>query len=152
MNQPQPLSQPSPEENTSLDPTFKQEVERLHLLSVYGRWLMISIVWLTVGLLSLWLLRSVISLLMENFTWAAVRYGVIYNPSPALGLALCLGMTIAVLVWQSRNILFGRPRREQYRLEQQVLRIRKQGPSHPLWHWVCQKQVGQEPRHWQNNQ
>lgn len=138
MNQPfQPTS-----EEASPDPTFKQEVERLHLLSVYGRWLINGVLWLTVGLFSLWQLRSVISLLLDHFTWAAVRYGLLYNPAPALGLIFCLGMTIAVLLWQSRNVLFGRPHREQYRLEQQVLRIRKQGPSHPLWQWVCQKQVG----------
>lgn len=150
--QPQkPSSQPFTED-TRLDATFKQEVERLHLVSVYGRWLVNGILWLTVGLLSLWQLRLVIALLVENFTWAAVRYGILYNPTPALGLIFCLGMTVAVLVWQSRNILFGRPQREQYRLEQQVLRIRKQGSSHPLWQWVCQKQVGQDPGHWQNNQ
>lgn len=154
MNQSQaPLSQPPSEGNPSPDLTFKQEVERLHQFSVYSRWLVVSILWLTVGLLGLWHLRSVISLLMQNFTWAAVRYGIIYNLLPALGLAFCLSMTIAVLVWQSRNILLGRPHREQHRLEQQVLRIRKQGPSHPLWQQICQKQqVSHEARHWQNNQ
>jgi hypothetical protein len=46
-------------------------------------------------------------------------------------------MTLAVLIWQSRNILFGLPENEQRRLEQQVLRIREQGQSHPLWKWIC---------------
>jgi hypothetical protein len=40
------------------------------------------------------------------------------------------------LVWQSRNIIWGIPNKEQQRLTQQVGNIRKQGSSHPLWKWV----------------
>nr|WP_199329561.1 hypothetical protein [Coleofasciculus sp. FACHB-1120] len=107
-------------------------------MTVYGRWLVAGLLWITIGPLSLWGLRYPISLLKEYFTWAAVRYGLYYNPLPALGLALCIGMTASVLVWQSRNILLGIPSRERHRLEQQVYRIRQQGQSHPLWKWVCQ--------------
>jgi len=127
-------------ENISSDSAFAQEIERLYRISVYGRWLLVILLWLTVGTLSLWCLRSQISLLLSYFTWAAVRYSVIYNRFPAAGLVFCLGMTLAVIVWQSRNILGGRSPREHQRLAQQVLRIRKQGPSHPLWKLVCQNQ------------
>jgi hypothetical protein len=120
------------------DATFHREVERLHRLTVYGRWIFVFALWLTVGSLSLWGLRYPISLLLQHFTWAAVRYGLAFNPIPALGFGCCLGSTIAVLVWQSRNILVGMPQRDRKRLEQQVLRIRQQGPSHPLWKLVCQ--------------
>lgn len=120
------------------DPSFQQQVQRLHRLTVYGRWLVAGLLWITIGPLSLWGLRYPIFLLREYFTWAAVRYGLYYNPLPALGLALCIGMTASVLVWQSRNILLGISNREQHRLEQQVYRIRQQGQSHPLWKWVCQ--------------
>lgn len=119
------------------DPIFQAEVQRLHELTVYGRWLVVGLLWLSVAPLSLWGLRREIALLLENFTWAAVRYGLVYNRLPAIGLGLCMGMTLAVLVWQSRNILLGLPRKEQLRLEQQVRRIRQQGPSHPLWRLVC---------------
>ncbi|CAA9562014.1 FIG00870315: hypothetical protein [uncultured Synechococcales cyanobacterium] len=118
------------------DSALVQEIEQLHRLSVYGRWLVVCLLWLTVGTLSLWNLRSAIQLLLDYFTWAAVRYGIIYNRLPSLGLIFCIAMTVSVLVWQTRNILWGRPRREQKRLEQQVLRIRQQGPSHPLWKFV----------------
>lgn len=121
----------------NLDPVFKQQVQRLHHLKVYGRWLVVGLLWVTVAPLSLWGLRSEITLWLQYFTWVAVRYGLYYNPLPTLGLAFCIGMTVAVLIWQSRNILLGLPRQEQQRLEQQVCRIRQQGPSHPLWHWVC---------------
>ncbi|WP_346016645.1 hypothetical protein [Chroococcidiopsis sp. CCMEE 29] len=124
-------------QSAELDPTFKQQVQKLHHLTVYGRWLIVGLLWLSIGSLSLWGLRAEIALWRQYFTWVAVRYGLYYNPLPTFGLALCIGMTISVLVWQSRNILLGLPPKEQRRLEQQVRRIRQQGKSHPLWKWVC---------------
>lgn len=126
------------ETEVQLDADFKQQVQKLHQLTVVGRWLVVGLLWLSVGSLSLWGLRYEIALLRQYFTWVAVRYGLYYNPIPTFGLALCVGMTVGVLVWQSRNILLGLPLPEQRRLEQQVCRIRQQGPSHPLWKWVCQ--------------
>lgn len=126
------------EEIANLDPSFVSQVQRLHQLTVYGRWLFVGLLWLSIGSLSLWGLRSEIALWQQYFTWVAVRYGLYYNPLPTFGLAICIGMTASVLVWQSRNILLGVPPQEQRRLEQQVCRIRQQGPSHPLWKWVCQ--------------
>lgn len=116
---------------------LQTEVWRLHQLTVYGRWLFVSVLWLTLAPLSLWGWRYELSLLRSHFTWAALRYGIIYNRLPFLGLAFCTGMTLAVLVWQSRNILHGIPASEQRRLERQTRRIVEQGPSHPLWKWVC---------------
>lgn len=112
-------------------------MKKLHELTVWARWIVVGVLWVTVAPLSLWGLRKEIALWLENFTWAAVRYGLVYNRLPALGLGLCVGMTLAVLIWQSRNILLGIPPKQQQRLEQQVRRIRQQGPSHPLWKWVC---------------
>lgn len=126
-----------PTEQTDLDPLFKIQVQRLHQLTVYGRWLVVTILWLTVAPLSLWGWRYELSLLRSHFTWTALRYGIVYNRLPAMGLGLCIGMTTGVLVWQSRNILWGLPPQEQRRLEQQVHRICQQGSSHPLWKWVC---------------
>ena len=132
------FNQPPSTEETQTEPGFYQEVQKLHQLTVYGRWLFVCLLWVSIGSLSLWSLRSDIALLWQYFTWATVRYGLYYNPLPTFGLAFCIGMTVAVLVWQSRNILLGLSRPEQRRLEQQVCRIRQQGPSHPLWKWVCQ--------------
>jgi len=127
-------------ENAKLDPSFSQQVERLHKLTVYGRWLFVAILWATIGALSIWGFRSEIALLQQNFTWVGVKYGLAYNRLPTLGLGLSVGMTLAVLVWQSRNILLGMPKEERRRLELQVFRIRQQGESHPLWKLVCQPQ------------
>ncbi|MFH7024237.1 MAG: hypothetical protein ACHBN1_02240 [Heteroscytonema crispum UTEX LB 1556] len=124
-------------EQPSNDPSFAQQVQRLHQLTVYGRWLFVGFLWLTVAPICLWGLRGEIALWRQYFTWVAVRYGLCYHPLSTLSLAFCIGMTIAVLVWHSRNILMGLPLQEQQRLEKQVCRIRQQGPSHPLWRWVC---------------
>jgi hypothetical protein len=134
MQQPQEQSLPAVE----LDPTFKQQVQKLHQLIIYGRWLVVGCLWLSIGSLSLWGLRSEIALWQQYFTWVALQYGLYYNPLPTFGLAVCIGMTISVIVWQSRNMLLGLPPRQQKRLEQQVQQIRQQGTSHPLWKWICQ--------------
>ncbi len=120
------------------DPQFQQQVQKLHQITVYSRWLLVGLLWLTIAPVSLWSLRSEIALLQQYFTWTAVRFGLYYHPLATFGLALCIGMTVSVLVWQSRNILVGLPADEQRRLEQQVSKIRQQGSTHPLWKWVCQ--------------
>jgi hypothetical protein len=119
------------------DPNFQIEVQRLHKLTIYGRWLTVILLWISIGSLSIWGLRDEIALWIDNLTWAAVRYGLYFHRWPTLGLGLCLGMTLAVLTWQGRNLVRGLPLREKHRLEQQVRHIREQGPSHPLWKWVC---------------
>ena len=127
------------EQHSSIeDPIFKQQVQKLYQLIVYGRWLVVGLLWLSVGSLSLWDLRSEIALLLQYFTWVAVRFGLYYHPLPTLGLTFCVVMTISVIYWQSRNMLLGLPPEEQRRLEVQVYKIRQQGTSHPLWKWVCQ--------------
>lgn len=136
--------QPFDQEKESGDPVFQQEVDRLHQVTVYARWLVVSLLWLTVGALSLWALRETIMLLWEDFTWAAIRYGLVFNRVAAVGLAVCIGSTVGVLLWQSRNILWGLPVKERARLEQQVWRIRQQGSSHPLWKMVCQKETSRK--------
>ena len=134
MEQPQeqPLS------SVELDPIFKQQVQKLYNLILYGRWLVVAFLWLSVGSLSLWGLRSEIALWLQYFTWVAVRFALYYNPLPTIGLTVCVVMTISVIIWQSRNILLGLPPEEQRRLEQQVQKIRQQGSTHPLWKWICQ--------------
>lgn len=124
---------------SELDPVFKAQVKRLYRLTVFGRWSLIGLLWSTLVPLSLWRWSYEISLMRSHFTWSALRYGFIFNPLPAMGLTICFAMTIAVIVWHSRNILLGIPEQEQKRLEHQVRRICQQGPSHPFWNWVCQE-------------
>lgn len=125
-----------PQIATDLEPDFQAQIQRLHQLTVYGRWLLVVFLWLTVVPISLWRWRYELSLMRSYFTWSALRYGILFNPLPALILCLCIAITCAVLVWQSRNLLIGIPDQEHKRLEQQVRRISRQGPSHPLWNWI----------------
>jgi hypothetical protein len=116
--------------------TFQLQVQRLHRLTVVSRWLTVVVLWLSAGTASLWSLRGEISLWREYFTWVAIWYALRSQTWPTLGLGLCTGWTLSVLVWQSRNILFGMPSVERRRLERQVWRIRANGSKHPLWKWV----------------
>jgi hypothetical protein len=73
------LNPPEPSASESvpavdLDPIFKNQIDRLHTLKIYGRWIAIGLLWLTIGAYSLWGLRYPISLIQEDFTWAAVKY------------------------------------------------------------------------------
>jgi hypothetical protein len=136
MDQPEDPLLPGLEFKNS-DPSFVQQVQKLHQLTIYGRWLFVGCLWLILGPVCLWNLRREIALWHEYFTWVAVRYGLFYHPLSTLGLAFCISMTAAVLVWQSRNILFGLPQQEKQRLEKQVCLIRQQGQTHPLWKWIC---------------
>jgi hypothetical protein len=117
-------------------PHYPKQVQRLHRITVYTRWLVVILCWLTFGVYGIWGLRQEIALWLDYFTWAAVRYGIAYNPLPSLALAFCIGMSASVLVWQSRNIIWGLPVKERYRLEQQVKKIMAKGPNHPLWKWI----------------
>jgi hypothetical protein len=119
-----------------LDPVFKNQLDNLYRLTVYWRWSVIGMLWLTVGAYSIWELRYPISLIQEYFTWAAVKYGLVFQPIPAFGLCLCVGMMTGTLVWQSRNSIWGLPKKERQQLIAKVVQIRKQGSSHPLWKWV----------------
>ncbi|MEI6441883.1 MAG: hypothetical protein WCO29_01820 [Nostocales cyanobacterium ELA583] len=121
-----------------LDPIFVEQIQKLHRLTVYGRWLFSLCLWLIIAPLCLWDLRVEISLLQQYFTWVGLRYALIFHSLSTLGLSLCIAMTTSVLVWQSRNILWGLPLEEQENLKKQVYRIRQQGSSHPLWKWVCE--------------
>ena len=85
------------------------------------------------GSLSLWSFRPELILLHQYFTWTALRYGLAYHRWAALGLGLCLGLTVALLVAESRYLLFGLAKGEQQRLEIWLRRINRQGPRHRLW-------------------
>lgn len=120
--------------NNQLD--FKQQVTKLHQLTVCGRWLFVLVSWLTLGSYALWQLKSEIALWFDYFTWAAVYYGFHFNFIPTLCLVFCVANTVSVLVWQSRNIIWGLPASERRQLERQVTKIQAIGKKHPLWRWI----------------
>jgi hypothetical protein len=134
--------QPTAETKSSQSSPLPLDIRRLHQLTIYARWVFVLGLWLTVGAFSLWQLRFRIQILMDYFTWAAVKYGLAYHIIAAFGLALCLGATAGVLTWHLRNLLLGLSKHEKERLQQQAIRIRQQGNTHPLWRWLNCKEKG----------
>ena len=118
------------------NPAFAEAIDRLHRLNVIGRWLTLLILWLTVGGWSLWQLRKTWQILQDYFTWSAIRVGLMFHPIAAVGLGLCIGLTLSTLIGQSRNLIWGLPDYEQAALRGRVLKIQQQGRSHPLWNRV----------------
>ncbi len=121
------------------DANFKKQVQRLHRLTVYGRWLIVVLCWGSLGNYGLWGLKTEIKLWQAHFTWTAVRYGLAYNLLPSTCLFFCIALTTSVLVWQSRNILYGIPSKEKQQLEKQVQKINLTGPRHLLWRFVVKE-------------
>ncbi|GAB4529011.1 MAG: hypothetical protein Tsb0014_10670 [Pleurocapsa sp.] len=115
---------------------LNRQIKRLYQLTVYARWLFILISWLTIGAYAIYSLREEIARLFNYFTWSAVYYSLHFNFVPTICLAFCIGLTTSVLVWQSRNILWGLPTKEKQKLEQQVKKIMASGNKHPLWKWI----------------
>jgi hypothetical protein len=116
--------------------SLKQQVQRLHQLRIWSRWLAVAAIWMSFGFYGIWGLRREIALWQQHFTWAAVHYALAYNQVAALCLFFCLGITAAVSVWQSQRVLLGISPRERQRLEKQVQKIQAVGRRHPLWRWV----------------
>jgi hypothetical protein len=129
------------DEQDSSELQIESQVERLLSVQTWGRWLLNLSLWLTVGSASAWNLRSEIALWIDFFTWAAVRASMQRHRLAFFGLGLCLAMTLATLMWQSSQILWGISNREKRSLIKQVQKIEQQGKTHPLWRWVCQDKI-----------
>ena len=130
------LSEEVPEEERE-DGAIAQEIEKLRQQTMRTWWQVCLALWLTVGLLSFWWLRSEFYELTEYFTWAAVRAAIYFERIPSLGLITCIGLTVGLLLSESRQILFGISRSERSRLHAQRNKIREQGPTHPQWKVIC---------------
>jgi hypothetical protein len=103
--------------------------------TVIGRWFMVLLIWLGLGIPALWFLRDDIHLWRQQFTWVAVWYGLHTHPWSSFALGLCLGMLLSTLVWQSRNILWGLPASELDRLRRYAQHLERQRTRSTLWLW-----------------
>lgn len=119
-------------------PNLAAAVQRLHQFQVTARWGFNGLLTLMTLPLSLWDLRENILIWQQHFTWVALRYGLGYHPWATLGIILPVALVTSTLVWHTRNIIWGLPPKEQYRLQQQALKIRDQGKRSFLWQWVWQ--------------
>jgi len=126
-------SQLAETENANLDPTFKQQVQRLHL-TVYGRWLFVALLWISIGSLSLWsTFRNCPVAAMLYLV--AVRYGLYYNPLPTFGLAFvsvccCLGLA-------KSEYFAGTATPRTAAQKNRFIEFDSRGQVIP-WKWVCQ--------------
>ncbi len=104
------------------------EAEQLRQILILGRWIFIFLAWLIIAPISLWQMRETFFLCQKYCTWAAIRYGLVFNPLAAVGLAFCIGITTSVLLKQSMYILQkDLSEKEIYFLEKKVSQIKKQG-------------------------
>lgn len=115
-----------------LDPDLRQAVLQRYAWEQRRRWFVLAILWLVGVPLCLWLLRYHLGLLQEVFTWAALRYGLIFNPKPAIALLATLLLSATSLISWGVHRHFGLSRAEVKRLEKQVRRIQTRGKQHPL--------------------
>jgi hypothetical protein len=127
------IEQNSAEEAQSIEP----EIEYLRQHMMRSWWWICLAIWLSVGGLSLWWLRSDLQALLEYFTWAALKFMLVYNRAAAMGLGLCFGLTLALLYAESRHIVLGLSKGERLQLTHRLEKIRAQGPSHPQWSVIC---------------
>ncbi|MBF2097543.1 MAG: hypothetical protein IGQ88_04090 [Gloeomargaritaceae cyanobacterium C42_A2020_066] len=109
---------------------------RLYGLTLGMRWAVALVAWLTLGSWSLWAMRPAAILLGEHFTWTSLRFSLATYPWSAVGLTICIGLTLSVLLHHSRGILWGLSAKERQALERWAGQIGVQGTRHPLWRWV----------------
>jgi hypothetical protein len=119
------------------DRQTQRQLRRLHRLSVWARWVVVIVLWILVAPLCLWSLRDELALLSDYFTWVALRYAIAYNRIPSMGLGFCMAMTLAALIWQSRNIIWGVSDDHVQHLEKTLKEIHQKGDRHPLWALIC---------------
>lgn len=112
------------------------EAERLLALQIRVRWGIVSLIWLVLGVPSLWMLRADIRRLLEFFTWAGVKYPLLYEPKIGFCLCVCVATTLTTLMWQCKFEWLGPSASERHELEKLAASIRKRGSEHFLWSWV----------------
>ncbi len=114
------------------------EAKRLLALQIRVRWGIVGLIWLVLGGPSLWLLRADIRRLLEFFTWAGVKYPLLYQPKVGFCLCVCVAITLTTLMWQCKFEWLGPSAAERRELEKLAASIRQRGPKHFLWSWVME--------------
>lgn len=120
------------------DPILEQQVEKLHLISIYSRWILVLFCWLTLVPWGLWQLRDTLSLCRQYCTWAIWRVDMFeFHFGAGLAIIFTIAFTTSTLVWQSYHILNGGlSEKEKYYLAKKVKKINQQGRKNFLWHWL----------------
>jgi hypothetical protein len=118
---------------------LSREAQKLYQLYQKALFAVLVMVWICIGIPSIWGLRSDFARLIDYFTWTSLRFTLFYKPQwPTIGLFFCLITTLYVLLSQSRYELFGLMKAERILLEKAVIQIRRLPPKHPLRQWVSE--------------
>lgn len=115
---------------------LEPKIKKYYQLIVVRQWKIVLICWLTLGIFSFWELRAEFKLWAEYFTWSAVRYALVYHRLSAICLSICIGLTLGLLIRQSKEILWGFSDQEKYRLQREVDKIFEQGQTHPFYKFL----------------
>jgi len=121
----------------------ENEIEALRQNMMKTWWLLCLGLWIVIGLPCLWWIRQDLVEIAEYFTWAAVRSIFLFQRVAGTGVAFCIAVTFALLVSESRQILWGISKEERHRLAKNLDRIHEQGPTHPQWK-IIRKSVQSE--------
>jgi hypothetical protein len=118
---------------------LEPQLQKIYSLNLYLKWLTVLIFWLSFGLFGIWELREEITLWQQYFTWSALRYALVYHRLAAVCLSICIGLTVGLLITQSRDLLWGISEQEKYRLQQQIDQIFAKGKSHPFYKFLSKE-------------
>ncbi len=114
-----------------------QQVAKLRRIDMILRWLLLLLLWLTVGIWSCWQMRASIQQLSEYFSMTGLRYSLFFNFwSGGVGLIFCMSLTLSSLLWQIGYSLWKVSPRERQQLEARVRQIQNQGSKHPYSRWI----------------
>ncbi|MEM9155821.1 MAG: hypothetical protein AAGB13_12445 [Cyanobacteria bacterium P01_F01_bin.33] len=112
------------------------EGQKLALIYMRLRWVVVMLIWVGVGIPSLLILRAEISRLLEFFTWSGLKYSLLYSPIAGIGVCISLAFTLAALLWQSHYELFGLSKQTRQSIEQQAEFVRQLEPNHWIRRWL----------------
>jgi hypothetical protein len=114
-----------------------QQVAKLRRIDMFLRWLLILLLWLTIGAWSCWQMRASIQQLSEYFSMTGLRYSLFFNLwGGGAGLIFCISLTLSSVLWQIGHSLWKVSPRERHQLEVRVQQIQNQGSKHPYWRWM----------------
>lgn len=119
-----------------LPSSLHKPLRRLYQAQLYGRWFLVSFLWLSLAPWALGQFQADINLLQERFTWVGLHYALAFNLVPSFALIFCVAMTGSTLVWQSGHLLWGLSSRDRRGLKRRVEQIQAIGPHHFLWKWL----------------
>jgi hypothetical protein len=119
------------------DSNLDQQVAKLRRVDMYLRWLLVLLLWLTLGVWSCWEMRESLLQLTEYLSLTGLKYSLFFHLwGGGGGLILCLSLTVSSMLWQIGQSFWRLSSRERQILETRVQKIQEQGAKHPLWRWI----------------